>query len=98
MANESPTRADLLLTPRDLPAKLRYTPKRLRDLLKDLGITRQHAAELLGTSKSNIDNYTVDASSSTHRDMKAAEWNLLLMLVDQHPYWRLEPTVKGSKP
>jgi hypothetical protein len=89
-------RRDLLLRYRELPEDLQFSPELLREILRDLGLTRTDAAALLGQTKSTIDKWMMPAGSPHLRTPPYASWTLLLLLTDRHPWLRLEPTVAGE--
>ncbi|HNP36494.1 MAG TPA: winged helix-turn-helix domain-containing protein [Woeseiaceae bacterium] len=67
------------------------TAKNVKKIVSELqtrsGITQAELAALLGVSESGMKKNMMDGAS--HRPMSGSTWQLLLLLSDKHPQYRL---------
>lgn len=61
----------------------------LRDLMKDVKITRQEVAELLHVSTNTVNAWVAVEDTSLHRPMPLMAWELLLLKLNRHPSKRV---------
>jgi hypothetical protein len=58
----------------------------LKALLKQHGVTRQQAADMLYVSIHTMDSWCTPSSSKKHNDMPLSSWELLLLKLSAHPF------------
>ena len=81
---------------RELPKRNQYTSRRLRELLQEADLTQADCAELLQTSKRNIEKYVLDADRPSYRAMPDHLWQWLLVCLEVHPFIRAELKPMGE--
>ena len=92
------SRRALLLSCPPLPASLRYSPALLREIMQTAGLRRADVVRLIGVPLGQVKKFLLTEESGSHRPMDHATWSLLLLLVDRHPFYRLEPTASHPEP
>jgi hypothetical protein len=70
------------------------TNEDFKELLKKHGKTRQEAADLLYVKLSTVHGYCDPATSTKHRKIPRASWELLLLKLDDHPFQEIRDKVK----
>jgi hypothetical protein len=65
------------------------TPEDVKDFLREAGLTRMQAAELLMVSIHTVDSWTAPKTSIKSRVIPLGFWELLLLKTDKHPEYRL---------
>lgn len=61
----------------------------LRNLMKDVKITRQEVAELLHVNTNTVNAWAAAEDTSLHRPMPLMAWELLLLKLNRHPSKRV---------
>lgn len=61
----------------------------LRDLLKEVKISRQEVAELLHVNTNTVNTWIATEGTSLHRPMPLMAWELLLLKLNRHPSKRV---------
>lgn len=64
------------------------SPEELRELIKDAGLSRAEASELLHASRRTWDKWTARIDSQDHRSIPLAAWELLLIKAGKHPHYK----------
>ena len=59
-----------------------YTQDNLRHLLKVLNLNQREAAEQLGCSVRNVQNWLMDDDKNGHRDMPLHHWKALFSMLE----------------
>lgn len=66
-------------------ASTRATHEHIKALLAEHKLTRAQAATMLDVSVHTVDSWTAPPSSSKHRDIPLASWEMLLLKLNAHP-------------
>ncbi|MEH6652338.1 MAG: helix-turn-helix transcriptional regulator [Motiliproteus sp.] len=69
------------------------TPDEIKDAIKEAGLSRTEAAELMHTTKHTLNKWTLPDDSKTHRPINLGAWELLLLKLGQHPFYELKEKV-----
>ena len=62
-------------------AELGYTPKNLRRLLEESGLSQKEAREIIGKGRNTFSRYLYDVSNHNHVTMSHMDWLTLLEYV-----------------
>jgi len=65
------------------------TPETVKDTIRDAGLSRAEAAELMHTTKHTLNKWTLPEDSQTHRPINLGAWELLLLKLGKHPVYEL---------
>lgn len=78
---------------------LQPTPKNVKTMVDSLkardDVTAVEIAEMLGVSYGSLKRNMMEGENA--RPMSAPTWQLLLLLCDRHPHYRLVPKISRQK-
>lgn len=65
-----------------LNAELGYTPKNLRRLLEESGLSQKDAREIIGKGRNTFSRYLYDVDNHNHVSMAHVDWLTLINYVN----------------
>lgn len=63
-------------------------PEEIRDMIKEAGLTRTDAANLLHMSRRKLSHWLAPANSTEYRAMPLSAYELLLIKLGKHPQYK----------
>ncbi len=66
-----------------LNAELGYTPKNLRRLLEESGLSQKEAREIIGKGRNTFSRYLYEVSNHNHVSMAHVDWLTLIKHVNK---------------